>query len=223
MNKDDRYVIQTVAEDLRFLRQECDDSVSDESLRRSSGPLRRLLVEDAYGRAWRLVGFSGEPQVEAPDLMRNLAGFDEARVTYAQAGGATSRGMKIAQVLEVDFVMSPEQIAERFRRGPEPALSQFGLARFLASVCVIHRGVNITRRGLIQYVANKLGGVHLDTRRDPSGDREAIALDEVIAYRMVGDRPAVYFEVLSVGQSLIASADLKAFAERAESLFTQGG
>src|SRR5438132_14423240 len=163
MNKDDRYVIQTVAEDLRFLRKEWDDSVSDWSLRRSSGTLRRLLVEGAYARAWRLSGSSGEPKVEAPDLMRSLTRIDHAHVTYAQAGGATSHGMTVTQVIELDFAMSPEQIAEEYRRGPQPASSEFGLSQFIESICVIYKGVRITRRGVIQYVANKLGGVHLDT------------------------------------------------------------
>jgi hypothetical protein len=79
-----------VKSDLGFREDEWDESIDEQSLRRSSTVLRNLLVNDALGRAWRLVGQKGQPQLEAVDLMACLAGLVIDKVIFAAAGGGVS-------------------------------------------------------------------------------------------------------------------------------------
>jgi hypothetical protein len=74
-SRDDLELLAGVKSDLGFLEDEWDESIDEQSLRRSSTVLRNLLVNDALGRAWRLVGQKGQPQLEAVDLVACLAGL----------------------------------------------------------------------------------------------------------------------------------------------------
>jgi hypothetical protein len=220
MNSAERETVATAAKDLRFLATEWDQSVDDDSLRRSSTTLRLLLVGGVYGRAWRLVGFQGEPKVVAPDLEANLAGLDQTSITWAHAGGAESQGITVEHPMVMSRAMSPEEVKRRFERGREPVTSTYGLSRFLESTCVLYGDVAVRRREIILYVANKLGGAHLDAKRDPIKDRVAIALDETLNTFGIGGRPAIYFEVLSIGQALVRSEDAIKFDAAANAVLS---
>lgn len=56
-----------VAEDLEYLAQWGSD-ISNADIRRGTAVLRRLLVEDAYGTAWRAVGEVKQPSLPGVDL-----------------------------------------------------------------------------------------------------------------------------------------------------------
>jgi hypothetical protein len=209
---DDAELLAMVKSDLAFLEDKWDQSIDEQSLRRSSTVLRNLLVYDGFGKAWRLDGRRGEPQIEAVDLNRALAGLLLPKVAFATAGGALSQGMEIAAALVYLDAMSPEVIKERFAMGPEPPRRQFKLSEFLASAAVVVDGVPVNRRNVIQYVANKLGGAHFDVSRKE--DEEAYGLlDRVINTFEVAERRSVYFELLSIGQALAGSGDAKTLRE----------
>jgi hypothetical protein len=127
--------IRTAVEDLSFLKGEWRQDVDDASLRRASGPMRRLLVDGDLQRAWHDLGFDKQP---------------------------------------------------------------------------------IVRRHLvIKYVANKLGGIHLDPKRDLKKDEEVgfSLLDQIADTYQVAGKQAIYFELLSIGQSISASPDVDRFLE----------
>jgi hypothetical protein len=84
---DDAELLAMVKSDLAFLEDKWDQSIDEQSLRRSSTVLRNLLVYDGFGKAWRLDGRRGEPQIEAVDLNRALAGLLLPKVAFATAGG----------------------------------------------------------------------------------------------------------------------------------------
>lgn len=177
--------------------------MSEQSLRRSSNVLRNLLVEGALGRAWRMAGQPKEPGIEAVDLATVLAGLRYEKILFASAGGGHSGSMSIAGVLLYGEAMPDAMVKERAR--PEPPTPVFPLSQFNASPGLVVRGEAITRREVVKYVANKLGGAHFDDRRT---ERAHILLDEVLSSMTVSDKRAPYFELLSIGQAVVASADV---------------
>ena len=77
--------IQVVVEDIEYLRAGWGGSLSDPEARRGSAVLRRLLVENAYGDAWRALGFHGEPRVRAVDLKQIIGSTPLSDVDMALA------------------------------------------------------------------------------------------------------------------------------------------
>ena len=201
------------AEDLSYLRREWDQDVSDASLRRSSPILRRLLVDDLLQRAWRDLNLDRQPIVRAPSLEVKLRNFALRKITYAQAGGAKHREVVVTTVIEYGDYLSPEQALQAFGSGPDAPERDFSLRRFVEGTCIVVKGTAISRHILVKYVANKLGGVHLDPSRDLNKEEELkfSLLDEVRAERVTADKPAIYFEYLSIGQALINSPDIDRF------------
>jgi hypothetical protein len=63
----DRDALTAVAEDLEYLSG-WGSEISNAEIRRGTAILRRLLVEDAYGTAWRTVGRCKQPSLMAVDL-----------------------------------------------------------------------------------------------------------------------------------------------------------
>jgi hypothetical protein len=200
-----------VASDLAFLEDEWDESIDEQSLRRSSTVLRKLLVYDHFGTAWRLVGQGGEPGVEAVDLNRVLAGLRLPKVAFATAGGAISGSVEVSAGLVYLDVMTEEVTKERFARGPGPPRRKFKLSEFLASPAVVVDGTLVNRRNVVKYIADKRGA-HFDMRRKK--DEEAYRLlDKVMNTFQVADQRAVFFELLSIGQAVAHSDDAKKLRE----------
>jgi hypothetical protein len=70
-------------------------------------------------------------------------------------------------------------------------------------------GKRFSRAQVVKYVANKLGGAHFDTRRGHrKEDPDFILLDKVTPTVHLLDKPAIYFELLSIGQAVAGSHDL---------------
>jgi hypothetical protein len=83
------------------------------------------------------------------------------------------------------------------------------MSNWLASTCMRVGSVSVTRRDVIQFVANKLGGVHLDSKREAAhpGYR---ALDQARQALQLGDLDAVYAELAAIGQQLANSPEVQA-------------
>jgi hypothetical protein len=99
-----------------------------------------------------------------------------------------------------------ESVAERM--GKEMAAVQeekrLTISKYLKSASAIVGGQIISRRDIIEYVANKLGGAHFDSRRS---DREIKyhLLDE--NHVQAGGFPAAFVELLAIVKTLANSAD----------------
>ena len=65
MNKDifNKEFLRVVAADLDYIIKEWGPEIDDDSLRRDCVVLRRLLVKDNLGQAWRAVGFEKQPKI----------------------------------------------------------------------------------------------------------------------------------------------------------------
>ena len=197
-----------VKSDLGFLEDDWDESIDERSLRRSSTVLRNLLVYNGFGKAWRLAGERGEPHVEAADLSRALAGLDLRKVAFATAGGAVSGGVAVRGALVYPEAMSPEAVKERAARGPGPTRRKYKLSEFLASPALVVDGVPVGRRNVIEYVANKRGGVQVDVSRKKDGQAYRL-LDRVIDASQIAEQRSVFFELLAIGQAVAQSPDAK--------------
>jgi hypothetical protein len=202
---DDAELLALVKSDLAFLEDEWVESIDEHSLRRSSSVLRRLLVFGDYAKAWRIAGEPKEPQLEAVDLSEILAGLELARVFFATAGGGHSGRGALSGALEYSGVMSRELIQQRYERGGPPR-RLYRVSEFLASPGVVFQGEQVSRRHVIKYVANKLGGDHFDPARTKDEHAYKI-LDNAMNDAQVLDKRLVYFELLSIGQAIAQSPD----------------
>ncbi len=190
-----------VMSDLRYLGTGWHaPDIDEDVLRRDSAILRRLLIDNGgmLQRLRRQLGLRGEPRVTAIDVTE-LKG----RVDLAVAGGGSVGEWEFRSIMAWE---DPNAPSVDF---PEP--TELVLSRFLDSACVLLDDTLVRRRHLIKYVANKLGGVHFDTTRNPgrgTNQQEVLgfaALDEVREQFSVRQLPSVYFELLSIGQALLQS------------------
>lgn len=231
----------TVAEDIEWLSKEwCTlyQPPSNAELRRGSAVLRRLLVENALGHAWREFGFEKQPRVSGPDVMALLShhGTEPRHVVSFVAGGATVNGIQMAMLgcarafnestgisadAEEGFAVATFSIA-RDARGPTGESELDGLvdrltplSNYLHAPGAIRQGQAISRFDIVKYFANAAGGVHLEQTPKPSeGARNAdkAERDDLLqALRravMADTMDGLHFELLSIGQAIGRSPDM---------------
>lgn len=130
--RDRKGVLAAVASDLGYLADVWSQPIDEQALRRSSNVLRTLLVDNALGRAWRLVGEKGEPTVEAMDLSRHVAGLEWEKIVFASPAGGSTGGGTMVGALQYADAMSESLIQARYAAGP-PRPRRFALSEFLAS------------------------------------------------------------------------------------------
>jgi hypothetical protein len=207
-----------IGSDLKYLQSTWNqEEVDDDFLRRDSVILRRLGVDGGGGilRTYRKeLGHKGDIKVEAVDLKRQLEGLDRSLVEFASAGGASHHGAMVAGALKYRAVFTDEQIRARYQRGLQ--MRKMGLTRFLNGTCLVLNGRSVSRRNVIQYVANRVGGVHFDVTRDrlgPEVEAQFVAMDRAMETFNVADKRCVYFELLAIGQILVASPDVAELLE----------
>ncbi len=203
-------LVRTVKADIAYLRSHWDQTVDDDSLRRSSPVLRRLVVENDLQRAWKEAGNPRGPMIRAPTLEGLIAEVPLSKIVFAAAGGAKYGGAELMGVLARNYAVPEEEIKRRAQSGIPSKL--MGLREFASAPAVIVQGNLIPRRIVIKYVANKLGGAHFDSRRESNEEGVMYELlDKATVFQLLG-KPATYFELLSAGQALASSEDLKAFS-----------
>lgn len=201
-------LIHIVLSDLEYLSKEGVLNIDDDSLRRTSPILRRLLIQNDLQKVWKELGLNKEPRFKVPMLSKVLKEIPKNKVIFASAGGAKYNGLELIGVLVVDYVFTSE---ERKRLFSKTIMKEtLGLNAFVKSNSIIIEGREISRSTLIKYIANKLGGDHYDQRRvDNDVDDGFVLLDKVTTeeYKLA-DKNAVYFEFLSLIQTLINSRDI---------------
>lgn len=97
---------------------------------------------------------------------------------------------------------------------PEEILS---LHEFVEATCVVAEGQLISRRTLINYVANALGGAHYNTKRDrKKTGKDFSVLDRAAQNFEFEDKNLVYFELLAIGQAIVNSRDVEMLCQKVE-------
>lgn len=214
MREPDRELVRIVGEDLRFLRTAFHPAVSDEQLRRLSTVLRRVLVEGDLRRVWNAT-FPGEAMlIVAPDLRDHLGSIDPSTVGFASAGGADMEAGTVYGVVS-EWGPANEDLLDPVLAPLPPVVpleKPVRLSKFIDQTCLIIRGRCITRQHVVQYVSNKLGGAHFDSRRAPK-EVEYAHLDEVYRDIQLLGRDVVYGELLATGQLLAKSPDAVRLAD----------
>jgi hypothetical protein len=210
---------QVVAEDLEYLTTRGTERLNRTDVRISSTILRRLLVEGDYLRSWRTLGFKDEPTVTAIDLrplLRSMA-IESRWIHYAYAGGKWGDG---DGYMGIQLIVVPREHAEHEtilqRLAAEVSTVQnereLSVSKYLKSASAIVAGQPISRRDIIAYVANKLGGAHFDSRRRDR-DMKYQLLDE--NHVQAGAFPAAFVELLAIVKTVVSSPDATRYVGRA--------
>ena len=210
-------LLRVVASDLRFLREEWDQDVSDDTLRRTSTVLRRMLSESDILRAWKAAGLGPQPKIHAPSLTPLFKVLPPHAIAIAMAGGAQVQGAIIQGYVSTQVPPSPE--LEARITSATTKTQDYRLSDFPGSPSIVVKGSIIKRHQVITYVANKLGGAHFDTSRGHKEHEQFYSLlDFAASATHFMDKPLVYFELLSIGQALVACSELSRIEEAASGL-----
>ena len=210
-----------VGEDLDYLFKEWNQDIDEASIRRASPVLRSLLIEGKLHRIANDLGI--DLRILAPDIYRFVEAEELKTYSYWQAGGANYNGVQIRSVfMVVGRSLTDFEIAKMaFFAGKASKSYPVKATVFLRQPSFFVEGVAINREEVIKCVVHKLGGGHYDASRNPSIgpnislDDKYMLLDKVRAGKMmVGGKDAVYHELLSIGQRLINSRDVRAMRKR---------
>lgn len=213
----DRDGLLAVADDLKFLSG-WGPEIADGDIRRGSATLRRLLVEDAYGMAWRAVGFARQPTLVAVDLW-NLVPSDSINIIeFALAAGAEFRGVYLAaMVVNRGNTAPPAPNPAVLRSDGYPGERQYELSEYMGSVSGIVGGLTFTRRDVIKYIANVKGGVHLSPKQRKREEKLVNRLGKIEKKMMVHNSDGLLVELVAIAQAVGRSDDSRTYVEKVES------
>ncbi len=193
----DTDLIKTAQAHLRALGQANVPTIDEHALRVASAPLRFLLVEGNLLRAWRALGTTGPIQMEAYCFTTmppsNAVGYC--------GGGDVLPGVPLS--------MGWGEMTLNMKT--------LNLHAFLDEPCICAKGLRVTRRELVKYIANTKGGTHYDPQgRSPKSNGVKFALlremerDGFAGLGIkVNDRNLVHHELYSIIQSLLRSVQVK--------------
>lgn len=207
--KVDKELLTYVLEELSYYLKEWTPEISDTSIRRGSASLRNLLHEGKLQLAWKQVGFVKQPIILAPTLDHYLDKFNIGIIESIQAGGALSKYGTASSIALFNKALSEAEI-KVLHSIDDYTLKQFCLNEYLDSTCIIIKGKKISRKELIGYISNKLGGTHFDQDRNINKELEQkfILLDDYRKTTTVIERNPIMFELLSTIHYLQNSDDI---------------
>jgi hypothetical protein len=203
----DRESIAMVAEDLEYLASWPGD-ITDPEIRRGTAVLRRLLVEDAYGAAWRAIGRDKQPTLIAVDLDLML-GEHAAAMKIALACGADFRDMKMAAICGHKGGPLATPPPAPVRKDGYPFERIFTLSEYLKSTSGVVEGRRFNRREVIKYIANVKGGVHLSAQVRKQEQKLIDRLAKAEKRFTIHTTDGLLVEAVAIAQSLGGSADAK--------------
>lgn len=138
---------------------------TDYDIRQISAHLRFLLVEGNLQKVWRLLGFERQPRVNP------LVSFGEPNndptLTFSSDGYATIGGTSVGGIRMYNRAKSDEEIRSDYKKAAESVYAKskpMVMTAYLDSNVIHIKGKRMTRRQAIRYLANKLGGVHYDSK-----------------------------------------------------------
>ena len=216
MTRQEEYLIKRVVQNLRYIRDNWNDSIELEEVVRSSNVLRILLVHNDLGRAWKLCGYTFPIRLQVFTLTRILSVYDKDKILTAWTGGARHRGVLYA----LGIAFSGEAPKTSSSLTPATCRQELTLDEYRKNTCMVVRVkdaglIDINRLELINYVANKLGGTHIDFTRKSNKplEQKFIALDEAHNYENV-DRSVILLLLLAIGQELVSSRHIQRLMKR---------
>jgi len=162
-----------------------------------SGHLRFLLVDGGGGggrvhRAWKHYKFQGPFLI---NTFRPYLDDEEDGLTFSGGGGP-------------GFV----DLAVGFKGAAKPVT--LNLRDFVKGNRIISRGTSVSTEEVIQYFANKMGGVHFDQSRKNSLARKYLLLDRLLSGEervpdvRLNDRHPVHHEMFCIAGALLNSPSI---------------
>lgn len=232
----------SVLEDIEWLRNEWwlgqPDTLTEGHLRRGSAALHLLLIEDLLGRAWRHYGYDRQPRLIGPDIVA-IAREKGLRLDLALAciaGGGHQNGLVFAFIggfkidnpstgvladADVGWALCITNISRLANdspvTGPLTALVErpWYLSEYLKSPGAIRKGEIIKRREIIEYFRNYIGGSHHDLLKGAKhGLNDRYELIAELSHVIADIRDGLYFELLSMGQSVARSPDVLVLVDK---------
>lgn len=203
---------QTYFEDLETL-ESWNNDVDEKTMRQMSPIVRRILVENDLQILWKHLGFHKQPKLNTPNLKSFLDKINPNQITLLSAGGAKHNGMQVEKFILFNFQLTEKDI-DFLNKNSKPERIELSLDDFMTSTCLVVEGEQITRRDVIKYIANKLGGNHFDssrnivTQEDENLIKKYKKLDKISNLNLTNLK-TVYFELLSIVQCLFLSEDIK--------------
>lgn len=228
----------TIAEDIEWFRDDWVARVApptDAELRRASGTLRHLLINNGLHMAWRHCGFKGGPRIIGPDLEALMLVEDHKSVhsLITLAGGIqvdgiessfmtmhkahnpeTGKGPEAEEGFAVEIGMVSRKVEKGEVKDSDPRWSPIrhewrSVERYMKAPGAIMHGQPISRHSILTYFANFNGGVHLDRAK---GDPEAeltYRLHQALDGRVnIYGVDGLHCELLAMGQAIGNSPDL---------------
>jgi hypothetical protein len=195
-------VIRIVRADLSYLRDNWTGDVDEDTIRRDSVVLRRLLLDKGMlKRARSALRLKGEPRIVYFDLRNSLSAPDTSTVVYGSAGGYFIRGLMVGPV-----ELSPSEPRPAKPHALTPVTRP--LSKYLSDPGLCVAGVMVQRREIIKYVANKLGGAHYATRRDNQVEHAIQAAYTSPLVVLEHETNPAFLELRAIGQALASSQEV---------------
>lgn len=208
-------LLTSVLDDLNSLREGGSDSTEPAAFKLTSQLIYRLLIVGNLQRGQTLLRMPGSPQIKTLSLHQAYILDPGRNYAFALAGGAVINGTLMAGigVLKDGMNLTPPTV---------PKIATIPLATYLESPGVVINGVSVSRRALIKWVATKLEDPDFDFLADESHEgRLQLLLDSEGSRHRINDIPLAYFELLSIGQTLITSPNVIRLGRRIEKFLNQ--
>jgi hypothetical protein len=225
MNELNPHFLSTVLEDVEFLKSNWGRSIKDSEIRRNSPVLRHLLVEGNLQKAANMLNLKFQILSPLTSFEGNLP--DIEHTTFFMSGGAKLDSGYMEHMQMLDKAYTAEEVKERYdnEQKIKGKTKPVSIDQFLCQTSFIVHGVKISRRTVIKYVANKLGGAHYDEKREAAASISAIEKEyekypllDSIQSMQVMDRNPIYFEMIGIGQKAIQSRDTDKLIRHIKSL-----
>lgn len=194
--------------------------MSWQDVRTCALPLRRLFLDGGGEilRCWRLIGnLRRQFQIMAKELPSG-AKHKEILVACGNYGNTPNRCQEeFGATISVPDGFADEEVYKIQRSiDHETESHSYLVAEYLSSICMSIYGIPITRQNVLKYVANKAGGVHVDTRpRNPDEkEYEAFdALDKHAGKIWMNGKSLPYLEVQAITGQLMGSPDTEELSD----------
>ena len=201
-----------VSEHLDYLFDDWNQDIDEPSIRRNSVVLRSLLIDEGGQLNLLAKQMKKVLRVMTPASTKLMNETELRKLHFFQLGGAKQDQTIVESFSSHKSSRTEQERLDSYKKTREVMGKSFpiGIKPFLKQTSFAFDGVLVNREEVIKYVTNKLGGVHYDPRRkvDDALDQKYALLDELKGWQM-GGKNGVYYEILSVGQRLINSRDIR--------------
>jgi hypothetical protein len=199
--------LRVIAEDLELLKNSWTHQYPEPDIRRGSAILRRLLIENQYMNAWKHVGFDKQPTLNAVDLLSLVEGIPESQIIVSLAMGAHYRDTYWAGICLTSNNMRIKTHDSMFNSQSYPGEKTYYLSDYLSSSSGIANSKHITRKDVIKYIANVLGGVHINQKQRKEEQKLIARVEKFHKKIKLQQSDGLLIELTAIAQAIGHSTD----------------